>query len=53
MHKDRKALITDHLSSLVLESSGPLMFHEASAPHGPVLWLSHDIIARQLNKLHS
>ncbi len=53
MHKDRKDLITDHLSALVLESSGPLMFHEASAPHGPVLWLSHDIIAKQLNKLHS
>ncbi len=53
MHKDRKDLITDHLSALVLESSGPLMFHEASAPHGPVLWLSHDIIAKQLNQLHS
>ncbi len=52
MHKDRKALITDHLSSLVLESSGPLMFHEASAPHGPVLWLNHDIIAKQLHQLH-
>ncbi len=52
LHKDRKALITDHLSSLVLEGTGPLMFHEASAPHGPVLWLNHDIIARQLNRLH-
>ena len=52
LHKDRKALITDHLSSLVLEGTGPLMFHEASAPHSPVLWLSHDIIARQLAKLH-
>ena len=53
MHKDRKDLITVHLSALVLERSGPLMFHEASAPHGPVLWLSHDIIAKQLTKLHS
>ena len=53
MHKDRKALITDHLSALVLEGTGPLMFHEASAPHGPVLWLNHDIIARQLNRLHA
>jgi hypothetical protein len=52
LHKDRKALISDHLSSLVLEGTGPLMFHEASAPHAPVLWLNHDIIARQLNKLH-
>ncbi|MGM0593656.1 MAG: enoyl ACP reductase FabMG family protein [Pseudomonadota bacterium] len=52
LHKDRKCLITDHLSSLVLEGSGPLMFHEASDPHGPVLWLGHDIIARQLTALH-
>jgi hypothetical protein len=52
MHKDRKALITDHLSSLVLEGTGPLMFHEASNPSAPVLWLNHDIIARQLNLLH-
>ena len=53
LHKDRKALITDHLSALVLEGTGPLMFHEASDPHGPVLWLNHDIIARQLVKLHA
>lgn len=52
LHKDRKALITDHLSALVLEGTGPLIFHEASEPHGPVLWLNHDIIAKQLNKLH-
>ncbi|MGE0079664.1 MAG: hypothetical protein AB7U81_00035 [Thiohalomonadaceae bacterium] len=52
LHKDRKALISDHLSALVLEGTGPLMFHEASEPGGPVLWLNHDIIAKQLNKLH-
>jgi len=52
LHKERKALITDHLSALVLEGTGPLMFHETSEPHGPVLWLNHDIIARQLNLLH-
>lgn len=52
LHKDRKALITDHLSSLVLEGAGPLMFHGASERIAPVLWLSHDIIARQLNELH-
>ncbi|VXC01312.1 hypothetical protein [Massilia sp. 9I] len=51
-HKDRKALITDHLSSLVLEGAGPLMFYGASEKIAPVLWLSHDIIARQLNELH-
>lgn len=53
LHKDRKALITDHLSALVLEGTGPLMFHEVSNPHGPVLWLNHDVIAKQLNKLHA
>ncbi|KQQ96850.1 hypothetical protein [Massilia sp. Leaf139] len=52
LHKDRKALITDHLSSLVLEGAGPLMFHGASERIAPVLWLNHDIIARQLNALH-
>ncbi len=53
MHKDRKALITDLLSGLVLEATGALIFHEASAPAGPVLWLNHDIVARQLNQLHA
>jgi len=52
LHKDKKALITDHLSSLVLEGAGPLMFHGASEQIAPVLWLNHDIIARQLNALH-
>jgi hypothetical protein len=52
LHKDRKALITDHLSSLVLEGAGPLMFHGASEKIAPVVWLNHDIIARQLNALH-
>jgi len=31
MHKDRKALVTDLLSALVLEGTGPLMFYETSA----------------------
>lgn len=52
LHKDKKALVTDHLSALVLEGAGPLMFHGASEKIAPVLWLSHDIIARQLNELH-
>lgn len=53
LHKDSKALITDLLSALVIEATGPLMFRESSAPTGPVLWLNHDIIARQLNLLHA
>jgi hypothetical protein len=52
LHKDRKALITDHLSALVLESAGPLMFYGAAEKIAPVVWLNHDIIARQLNALH-
>jgi len=52
MHKDRKALVTDILSALVLEGTGPLMFMEASHPAAPVLWLNHDIIAKQLNLIH-
>ncbi len=51
-HKDSKVLITDLLSALVIEATGPLMFHETSDPAGPVLWLNHDIIARQLNTIH-
>jgi hypothetical protein len=53
MHKDRKALVTDILSALVLEGTGPLMFHETSNPAAPVLWLNHDIIAKQLNSMHA
>ncbi len=52
MHKTRDALVTDVLSALVLEGTGPLMFHETSDPAGPVLWLNHDVIAKQLNLLH-
>jgi len=52
LHRDGKALITDHLSSLVIEATGPLMFNEAAQPSAPVLWLNHDIIARQLARLH-
>jgi hypothetical protein len=53
MHKDGKVLTTDLLSSIVIEATGPLMLRESSAPSGPVLWLNHDIIARQLNQLHA
>ncbi len=52
-HKDSKALITDLLSTLVVESTGNLMFHGMTEPQGPVLWLHHKIIARQLNQAHA
>ena len=53
IHKDTKALITDHLSSLVLEAAGPLMFHGAAKTEAPVYWLNHDVVAKQLNSLHA
>lgn len=53
MHKDRTALITDLLSSLVIEASGAIMFNESAHPSGPVLWLNHDAIAQQLNRAHA
>ena len=52
MHKSRNELVTDILSSLVLEGTGPLMFLESSNPSAPVIWLNHDIIAKQLNAMH-
>jgi hypothetical protein len=52
MHKSRSELVTDILSSLVLEGTGPLMFLASSKPSAPVIWLNHDIIAKQLNAMH-
>lgn len=52
MHKDGKALISDHLSSLVVEATGKLIFGASSEPAGPVLWLNHDIVAQRLNASH-
>ncbi|WP_293574112.1 hypothetical protein [Phaeobacter sp.] len=48
LHEDRKALISDLLSTHVVNATGQLMFGEASAPAAPVLWLDHDIVAQQL-----
>jgi len=45
--------VTDHLSALVLEGTGPLMFYGTSQPAFPVIWLNHDVIAKQLNLIHS
>lgn len=53
MHRDGKALISDHLSTLVVGATGKLIFRETSDPAGPVQWLNHDIVARQLIASHS
>ncbi|MFN3319360.1 MAG: enoyl-acyl carrier protein reductase FabMG [Allorhizobium sp.] len=49
MHKDSKALISDYLSVLVVEATGALIFGEVADPSAPVLWLNHDMVARQIN----
>ena len=49
MHRDGKAMISDHLSTLVVEATGQLIFGASSSPSGPVQWLNHDIVARRLN----
>ncbi|MCT4607639.1 MAG: hypothetical protein N4A70_00375 [Pelagimonas sp.] len=48
LHKDRKALISDELSTYVVSATGALMFGESSDPTGPVLWLDHDLVAQHL-----
>lgn len=48
LHKDRKALISDLLSSHVVNATGQLIFASSSAPDGPVLWLDHDLVARRI-----
>ncbi|WP_421361387.1 enoyl ACP reductase FabMG family protein [Agrobacterium rosae] len=52
MHRDGKALISDLLSSFVVEATGALIFGASSQPRGPVQWLNHDIVARCLNASH-
>ncbi|MCK3779329.1 hypothetical protein MZK49_21735 [Ensifer sesbaniae] len=52
MHRDSKVMISDHLSALVVEATGQLIFGASSEPSGPVQWLNHDIVARRLNASH-
>lgn len=52
MHRDSKVMISDLLSSLVVEATGQLIFAESSDPRGPVQWLNHDIVALRLNVSH-
>lgn len=52
MHRDSKVLISDLLSALVVRATGQLIFNASSEPPGPVLWLNHQIVARQLAMSH-
>lgn len=48
MHKDQKQLVTAVLSEEIFRACGYVMFHESWNPHGPVLWLGHDVLAKAL-----
>lgn len=48
LHKDRKELISDVLSSHVVDATGKLIFGTLSAPQGPVVWLDHDRVAQTM-----
>jgi len=48
LHKDRKQLVSDVLSQHVVEATGQLIFGTANDAEGPVLWLDHDLVAREL-----
>jgi hypothetical protein len=52
MHRDSKVMISDLLSTFVVEATGQLIFDASSSPHGPVQWLNHDVVARRLNASH-
>jgi len=39
--------------SHILDPLNDAQRQAVSAPAGPVLWLNHDIVARQLNQLHA
>jgi len=48
MHKDPKNLMTSPLSEEVFKATGFLMFHASYKLQDPVLWLNHDIVAKQM-----
>ncbi len=48
MHKKGGMLISDYLSSLLVPATGKLIFNDVSEPTGPVVWLNHDVVAKQL-----
>lgn len=53
LHKDRKALVSDVLSQHVVNATGALIFGASTDAGAPVLWLDHDIVARQLIADHA
>ena len=53
MHLDKKDLISDHLSQLILEAIGSIIFNYGSVAKEPVLWLGHEIVTKKLAEIHS
>jgi len=50
LHSNAKELVSDLLSQHVVNATGQLIFGASSAPEGPVTWLDHDMVAKQLTK---
>ncbi|WP_298268047.1 hypothetical protein [Geobacter sp.] len=48
MSADPKNVVCAELSRAVFQAVGRLMFDNSWAPEAPVVWLSHDVIARRL-----
>lgn len=48
MNEDRKNVVTDQLSKLVVNSTGRLMFVTSWDTTAPVFWLGHDVISQDL-----
>ncbi len=48
MNRDQKEIVCAELSRAVFRAVGTLMFRSIWEPVAPVLWLNHDIIARQI-----
>jgi hypothetical protein len=48
MNRDSKNIVCAELSREVFKAVGRLIFHSSWKPGAPVLWLNHDIVARQI-----
>jgi len=52
-HKSRDDLIIDHTSRLIYESTGRLIFNHIWNVEEAVIWLGHDIIAKELISIYA
>jgi hypothetical protein len=48
MNRNQKEIVCAELSRAVFRAVGRLMFRTSWKPEAPVLWLNHDIVARQI-----